>query len=691
MSLLAWCRSAAHRVSGLHRRNDLEATATHLIADGNRLEELGQFDAAERCYVEAVRLVPGMARAHLSLGNILVERDDPEAAFHAYTAALALQPGYAAAHYNLGNVHARLHRPQMAVACYQQAILLKPDFADAEVALGNTQEDLQQLEEAVGSYARALQIRPDYARVYYNLSNVLRKLGRLEEATESCLKALELAPDLAEAYNNLGIVLAARRDLLGAKTAFDSAVEKQADFGAAAVQSYHCANQLCDWGHRRAAEVRLVDMVNRAIPNIAPFSLLCAEPEHAEAALLQRQASQHYAQALVAAVPPLLQAGAARRDARRRLRIGYLSADFHDHATMHLLQGVLRAHDRATLAIHAYSYGPTRDAVTEIARQQCDVFRDLTRLSDSDAAAAIAFDGIDILVDLKGFTQNFRIGISALRPAPVVVSWLGYPGTLGVPALADYIVGDPVVTPPEHAVHFSEKLALMPHCYQPNDRHRVVGPKPSRRLAGLPDEGFVFASFNQSYKLNPHSFDVWCRLLAQVPASVLWLLAPTEAATANLQREAMARDIDPKRLIFASTVSPAEHLGRLQLADLVLDTFPYNSHTTGSDALWAGVPMVTRLGSTFASRVAASLLTAVGLPELVTHGWDGYFELARALAHDPRRLQGLRETLAANRLRAPLFDTTRFTRDLERLYVCIWEQHTHGVKEMIVLRDLDES
>jgi predicted O-linked N-acetylglucosamine transferase (SPINDLY family) len=314
-----------------------------------------------------------------------------------------------------------------------------------------------------------------------------------------------------------------------------------------------------------------------------------------------------------------------------------------------------------------------------------DAFRDLSGVSDDAAAAQIAADGIDILVDLKGYTRNMRMRITTLRPAPVQVNWLGYPGTLGHPRLANYLIGDPFVTPPDHAARYSEVLALMPHCYQPNDRRRTVGPTPTRSQAGLPDRGFVFCSFNQSYKLTPEMFSVWCRLLNAVPKSILWLaLPPTASGEANLRREAANRGVAAERLVFAPHWPLEKHLGRLQLADLVLDTHPYTSHTTASDALWTGVPLVTLMGTTFAGRVAASILHAAGLPSLVTGDLESYYELALSLASRPRQLAALKKKLATNRMTCPLFDSHRFTRNLEDLYGRMWQAHLSGNKECIV-------
>jgi predicted O-linked N-acetylglucosamine transferase (SPINDLY family) len=348
---------------------------------------------------------------------------------------------------------------------------------------------------------------------------------------------------------------------------------------------------------------------------------------------------------------------------------------------------VLETHDASRFAIHAYSYGPEiLDGQRERVRNACGVFRDIRVLKDSAAAERIAADEIDILVDLVGYTQDCRPLICARRPAPVLVNWLGYPGTLGHPRLADYIIGDPVVTPLAHAAHFSETLALMPNCYLPYDRGRSVGPRPSRQEAGLPEGKFVFCSFHQGYKLNPQVFDIWCRLLREVPQSVLWLQKSGDEMIGNLRREAQARGVDPERLVFAARVdSTADYLGRLQLADLALDTHPYTSHSTGSDLLWAGVPLVTKIGETFVSRVAASLLRAAGMPELITEDWEGYFALAKRLALEPGTLSGLRSRLQAAHATAPLFDTERFTRDLEDLYLAIWQHRQNETSGPVVL------
>jgi predicted O-linked N-acetylglucosamine transferase (SPINDLY family) len=306
-----------------------------------------------------------------------------------------------------------------------------------------------------------------------------------------------------------------------------------------------------------------------------------------------------------------------------------------------------------------------------------DRFEDVRVLTTEDAARKIHADGIDILIDLKGYTAHTRSQILALRPAPVQVNYLGYPGTMGA-KFVDYLIGDPIVTPPDHADDYTEQLALLPYSYQPNDRHRPLATKPTRAECGLPEKAFVFCGFNQTFKILPGVFDIWMRLLREVSDSVLWLLKANRWAEDNLRREATARGVAAERLIFAPRLPLAQHLARQQQADLLLDTLPYNAHTTASDALWTGVPVVTCMGDTFAARVAGSLLHAVGLSELVTHSLDDYAALSLKLALWPEELRKVREKLAANRNATPLFDTISFTRDIEVLYERMWAKWLEG-------------
>jgi predicted O-linked N-acetylglucosamine transferase (SPINDLY family) len=704
---------AAYRQAA-DRHPDL--VAAHLQR-GNLCRQRGRLDEAQAAYRTALAIRPDDADAHNNLGIVLQEAGACAPALEAYDRSLALRPGHAPTHNNRALLLHALGRDAEAEAAYRAALALQPDLADTHFNLGNLYRDTARAQEAEDAYRRtlalqaghvpacnhlallmiaarrydeaaaalqaALAMRGDHASTLNNLGLLLQEAGQADAAGAAYRRALELAPDLPEAHRNLGALLQDARAFDDAQAHYRRALASRPADGAAAAAAYHAAGQGADWSLRAEDEARLVRLVRQGIA-VAPFALLHLDA--ADAPALQARNARCYAReqgwhtgaGASAGRPP-----APRAD--RRLRIGYLSGDFHEHATLQLLMGVLAAHDRARFAIHAYSYGAIADAATQRAAACCDGFHDLRQLGDAPAAARIAADGIDILVDLKGYTAGNRLGIGARRPAPVLVSWLGYPGTLGEPRLADYLIGDPIVTPPQDAAHFSETLALMPHCYQPNDRQRAIGTRPARADVGLPADAFVFCSFNQCVKLNPATVDAWCRLLHAVPAGVLWLLAPPAPAIARLRAAFGAGGIDPQRLVFAPARPLAEHLGRLQLADLALDTYPYGSHTTGSDALWAGVPLVAHRGASFASRVSSSLLHAAGLPELVTTGWDDTVALATALARDGERLAGLRRRLADGRDRAPLFDTARFTRDLERLLAAIWEQHGSGERRLIAL------
>ena len=655
---------------------------------GNLLQKLRRFPEAEAAYRRAVALRPDYADAHNNLGNLLQELKRFPEAEGAYKRAIAIRSDFADAHNNLGSLFYALKRFAEAEAAIRRALAIRSDYAEAYNNLGILLKELARFSEAESAYGYAVAIRADYAEAHNNLGILLKELKRFPEAETAYRRAVAIRPDYAEAHNNLGNLLHALKRFPEAETAYRAALHSKADLGHALGKIDYTQRLLCAWTSLRQNEETIASFLDAGKSiGIAPFELI-AMPR--VSARQQRIASNLYAEKELLANSRELQLESSGTAVGKRVRVGYLSADFHEHATTWLLTGALEHHDRSKVSVLVYSYGPDKqDAARQRVRAACEHFVDLRQLSDEAAARQIIDDNVDILVDLKGYTEENRLGISALRPAPVIVSWLGYPGTLGHARLADYIVGDPIVTPLEHRDHFSETLALMPHCYQPNDHSRPICKKVTRREAGLPEAGIVFCSFNQSYKLNPETFDVWCRLLKEVPGSVLWLLEPTGDAIVNLRREAAARSVEPDRLVFAPKKPIAEHLGRLQLADLALDTFPCNSHTTGSDTLWAGVPLVTRIGETFASRVAASILHGVGMPELVTKNWEDYFNKARQLALDPEGLAALREKLIGQRMTKPLFDVNKFTRDLERLYERIWQQHCEHKKEHIVLSDID--
>jgi hypothetical protein len=363
-----------------------------------------------------------------------------------------------------------------------------------------------------------------------------------------------------------------------------------------------------------------------------------------------------------------------------KIRLAYFSADLHNHATAYLMAELFEKHDRERFELYAFSFGPDKlDDMRVRVMAAFDHFIDIRGMTDQKAAELARELEIDIAIDLKGFTQDGRTDIFAYRTAPIQISYLGYPGTMGA-SYFEYLVADHTIIPPEAQQYYSEKIIYLPDSYQVNDRQRAISDKVfTKAQLGLPEEGFVFCCFNNNYKILPQTFDIWMRLLQQVEGSVLWLFEANPTAMTNLKKEAQKRGIHPERLVFAKWMPPAEHLARQRLADLFIDTLPYNAHTTASDALWAGLPVLTLIGQSFASRVAASLLNAIGLPELITHSEQEYEQKALELANNSKQLVQIKAKLAANRLTTPLFDTERFRKNLEQAYLEVYERHQAGL------------
>lgn len=596
----------------------------------------------------------------------------------AYRQALRLHPGDPELHYDLGGLLLAMQRPDQAEASYRAALLLAPGHPQVLLQLGNALAAQGRHADAAAQFRASLQGDPTQHAARYNLGNALRELGRPQEAAECYRATLQLAPHHADCHNNLGNVLRELGQLDEAIACYREALRIDPSLHHARMHLLHQRQHVCDWEGLDAeiAEIRrLVREEPRA--QISPFAFLALP---GTSAAEQLRCAQNWATNRYAA---LQEAGKRlgyryRRHDGGRLNIGYLSADFRAHPLAWLATELMERHDRSRFTIHAYSYGPD-DGSPERRRwqQACDHFRDIRTMGLQDAAARIHADHIDILVDLTGYTHSSRSGILALRPAPVQVSWLGYPGSMGA-SFVDYLLSDAFITPAQQAMHYSERLALLPDTYQPNDSRRPVAEVPTRTACGLPEDGLVLCCFNQTFKITPAIFAIWMEVLRATPGSVLWLLECNRWARANLLREAEARGVAGERLVFAPRVPIAEHLARHRCADLFLDTLPYNAHTTTSDALWMGLPVLTCAGATFAARVAGSLLHAAGMTELVTHTLQDYRALALALAARPERLRVLRARLDGTRERMPLFDTARFARALEQRYREMWTEHLAG-------------
>lgn len=601
------------------------------------LRRMGQIEEAEATYRDVIARAPAYADAPYNLASLLENTGRPDEATQWYEATLTIDPGYVDAHYNLGNLRAEQGHREAAIACFEAAARLRPAHSDALNNKGAQLLALERVDEALDAYAQALAANPANGQAMINRGKALVLKGALPDAVASFRGALVLDP-------------------------LDKSARLQALFEEA---------HMCDW--RARGEYGLTDGPEAAA--VQPFASLpfADNPAH------QYRRSLACAAKLFPAGPATLPQPVPSADGR--IRIGYFSADFHNHATMYLMAGFFREHDRSRFDVRLYSYGPGReeDAARAVLRGQVDHFTEIGTLRDEDVVALARADGLDIAVDLKGYTRGTRSRLFGHRLAPVQVSWMGYPGTIGHPSI-DYFIADHVTMPQGAEVFFSEKIVRLSHCYQANDDARPIVPDTRGRAGwGLPQEGFVFASFNHTYKISPAEWDIWMGLLRDVPGSVLWLLRSNRWAEENLAREAAARGVDPCRLIFAPSVAHGEHLGRLALADLFLDTFAVNAHTTASDALWAGLPVLTLAGRQFAARVAASLLHGVGLPELVATSEADYAALALDLARDPAKLADLRARLAANRLTSPLFDTAGYTRRVEDAFTHMHQRRLEGL------------
>ncbi len=648
---------------------DAEAWATR----ANVFAHLSRWSEALASFDQALSLRPDYAEALCNRGNVLKELKRLHEALASYERALNLRPDYVEALSNRGLVLEVLKRPDEALASYDRALAVRPDFPEALSNRGNVLNDLNRLEEALASYDRALELRSDYAEALSNRSITLKKLGRLEEALASCDRAVTLRPDYAEALFKRGNILRDLNRQGEALASYDRVLALQPDHPHAFSGAAACAIRLCDWERRAGFAEELEERVadNRSI--ISPLALIA----YGGGPALQLRCAQKSIRHDVPSLPrPIWHGETWRHD---KLRLAYLSADFRQHAVSYLLAELIERHDRLRFEVFGVSFGG--DDGSEMRRRLIgafDRFHDVRRDSDEEIARLLHDLQIDIAIDLNGFTQNSRTGILAHRPAPIQVNYLGYPGTMGS-AFIDYIVADKTVTPFEQQPFFVEKIVHLPDCYLVNPSKREVADRPPTAQAmGLPADGFVFCSFNNMWKITPAMFDVWMRLLHQVEGSVLWLKRDNATAERNLREEARRRGIDPIRLVFAGPLPLDEHLARYRLADLFLDTLPYNAHTTGSDALWAGLPVLTCMGEAFAGRAAASLLHAVGIPELITSNLEDYEALALRLARDPVLLSDIRTRLERNRSTCPLFDNARFTRHMEAAYTTMWETWQRG-------------
>jgi predicted O-linked N-acetylglucosamine transferase (SPINDLY family) len=711
-----------------------------MLQSALRFHEAGQLAEAARLYSDIIRSNPGHFEALYRLGLIHLQSGRVGDTERLLAAAIRIQPQVPEAYYVHGCALQSLQRHEDALRSFARALSLRPDYLEVRNNRGVSLLALKRYEEALASFEKVLAARPGLAMVESNRAAALSGLGRHEEALEASERATSGNPDIALSWLNKGAALAGLERFKEALLAFDRAVALNPHYVDAlayrgialamlgrhedavgsfnvglqlapgnvdllynratsllALKQYsdamadcgsvlsidpdfkytrgalvHCRSQLGDWRDLAVDRARVLADLRAGRMALRPLHNALISDEESD----QLQCSRTWTNHDCPASPSPLWRG--ERYDHDKIRIGYVSADFRAHAVASLMAGVFEQHDQARFEVCAISLSDKKDSMSERLETAFARFVRVHGADDGEVAQLMRDMEIDIAVDLMGYTEGSRTRIFALRPAPVQAAHLGFPGTMGA-SYIDYIIVDPIIVPPDRLAYYSEKLVHLPHCYMPSDDKRAIAQQPSRAEAGLPATGFVFCSFNTMVKIAPPMFDVWMRLLRSIEGSVLWLSPTSEIAATNLRREAEARGVDGRRLVFAPFVAGGDqHLARLSLADLFLDTLPYNAHAGGSDALWAGVPIVTCKGSTFAGRVGASLLSAVGLPELIAHSLDEYETLALTLARAPEMLASVKAKLARNRATEPLFDTKRFTRSLEAAYVAMWERQQRG-------------
>ena len=673
---------------------------------GLALSDLHEYTLAIECYERAVAVKPDYANAWNNLGGALQKLDRWEEALASIDRALAARPKFAAAHINRGMALRMLGRFETALTSFDRALELAPNHAEAHVHRGDVLQTLKRIDEAVASYDRAISLQPKYAEAHAHRGAALTTCGAYSGALASCDRALILDPRCLNAHVNRGIALNELKRFREALESFDQAIrlgrrdahvyhcrgavlqelhafeEAIASFAQAIAldprtrflrgNARHARMQICDWEGFESDMVDIAAALERGEPCTTPFVLLSL----LDSPRLQRRAAEVWVREKFsrARIP-----SAPRHPRHSRIRVGYFSADLRNHPVAMLAAGLFETHDRTRFELTAFSLGPdVRDELRTRVEAAFDRFLQVDERSDREVAALARRLEIGIAVDLGGCTRDARPGIVALRAAPIQLGYLGYLGTLGSP-LIDYLLADPVLVPSEMREHYSEKIAYLP-TYQVNDSKRPVAERTlARTELGLPPTAFVFCCFNSTYKITPETFDSWMRILQATPGSVLFLLGSSPAAERNLHREAERRGIAPGRMMFGPSLPFADYLARYRSADLFLDTLPYNAGTTASDALWAGLPVLTLPGASFSSRMAASVLTAAGLPELIAESRADYESRAVALARNGERLAALKRKLATTRSHCALFDTASFTRNLESLYQQMYERHLAGL------------
>jgi protein O-GlcNAc transferase len=639
---------------------------------GSVLRKLGRHDEALACFDNVLAIAPGCAEALMGRGIALIELRNWEEALRAFDTLLSITSDSADALNNRGFVLNALNRREEAIASYQRALEIDPEHVEALVNLGAALAELGRHDAAIKSYDRALTVAPHHVGALCNRAKAFNALRRYDEALLSLERALAIRPDHVEALFTRGNTLLTLQRFDAAMACFEQVKAIKPDHPHAEAVLVSGCLSICDWDRLARLEPRLNDGIAAGRAIVSPHILLQLSIDAADALACTRRfvASEI---PIGPRLPPTPKGGQSDR-----ITLAYVSGDFRQHPVAYLIAGLLERHDRSRFEVIGVSFGPDdRSAIRTRIEQAVDKFYDVRSRSDSEVAALVCELGVDILVDLTGHTEMARTSVLSHRPAPIQVSYLGLLGTMGAD-FVDYVIADEIVLPFDRQPFFTEKIVHLPDCFMASDDIAPTPQVPARSEEGLPAEGFVFTSLNGSYKIREPIFAAWMNLLGSVDGSVLWLLASNQDSVANLRKEARQRGVDPGRLIFAARTGLAEHISRQRLADLFLDTVPYNAGATAMATLRAGVPILTLMGDQWVGRMAASMLGAIGLSELVTSSLADYEALARKLATDPGLMASFRARLARNSLTHPLFDMDRFRHHIEAAYRTMWERSRRG-------------
>ena len=645
----------------IKQRKAIELKPDFAIAHSNLgtiLKNLGRLKEAEISQRKAVNLQPNLAHTHYNLANTLKELGKLQEAELSTRKAIEIKPNFPEAYSNLGTIFIDLGKLQEAEIYTKKAIELKPNYAIAYSNLGCILNDLGDLQEAELSFRKAIELKPDFADSYSNLGSILLAYGKLKEAESSARKAIELKPNFPDAYSNLGYIFRDLGKYDDAICSFKKAIKLNDSLSSVKAALVGSRRDICDWNDQET-ENTWIETLGIKGESVIPFNFLFFEDNPLNHL---KRSQKLYKEKFTQRINPI------DSFKNKKIHVGYFSSDFKEHATMYLIASILELHDKSKFKIYLYSFTSEEDKYTERAKNSGCIFRDIKKLSTIETVELARNDRLDIAIDLKGYTQHCRMNIFSNRVAPIQINYLGYPGSLGAETI-DYIIADNIIIPKENEKFYSEKIIRMPNCYQCNDDKKIISQERiSRKDFKLPEKGFVFTCFNANRKISTKEFNIWMRLLIEIEGSVLWLYKSNKWAVKNLCLEAEKRNVNSNRLIFANKLPLDQHLARHVLGDLGLDTFNYNGHTTTSDALWAGLPVLTKIGSNFAARVSASLLTSAGMTELITYNEKEYEEKALYIARNQNELIKLKSKLAKSKKTSTLFNSKLYTKDLENKF-----------------------